>query len=134
METAVYFGGMWTVTVSRSLPMRADKVFAREFHLRWQRGLFVLWHRCVGALTGEYVFEQFGDAPRQLKNIKTMGDLCRAKARIRVDCDACGAISMVSGSEMQQACGIDPLPVGETRLKCPRCGATGLRITYLGHD
>jgi hypothetical protein len=65
------------------------------------------------------------------KHIRTVADLCRFGAGIRIDCGFCGASRTMDGFELATHCGSIPLAKIRPRLKCSRCGKKEARLAVL---
>ena len=65
------------------------------------------------------------------KHIRTVADLVRFGAGLRIDCGGCGASRTVDGYEAAKLGGAQPLADLRRRLKCGRCGVREAVITIL---
>ena len=66
------------------------------------------------------------------KHIRTVGDLVRFGAGLRVECGSCGASRTLDGYEAAKAGGgASRLVALAGRLKCARCGAKDARLAIL---
>lgn len=66
------------------------------------------------------------------KHIRTIGDLVRFGAGLRVECGGCGAARTLDGFEAAKiGGGASRLSVLAERLKCARCGTKDARLMIL---
>lgn len=65
------------------------------------------------------------------KHIRTIADLVRFGAGLRIECGSCGAAKTVDGFEAGKLGGAQALEVLRRRLKCSRCGKKAARLTVL---
>lgn len=65
------------------------------------------------------------------KHIRTIADLVRFGAGLKIECGACGSAKTVDGFEAAQLGGSGPLRELGRRLKCGRCGAKEARLAIL---
>ena len=65
------------------------------------------------------------------KHIRTIADLVRFGAGLRIECVGCGAARTLDGYEAAQIGGASRLSVLEGRLRCARCGSKEARVMIL---
>ena len=65
------------------------------------------------------------------KHIRTVADLVRFGAGLRIECGACGAARTVDGYGAAKLGGAQPLSGLARRLKCGRCGMKQARLAIL---
>ena len=66
------------------------------------------------------------------KHIRTVADLMRFGAGLRVECGGCGASRTLDGYQAAKiGGGAGPLSALAMRLKCARCGAKEARLMIL---
>ena len=66
------------------------------------------------------------------KHIRTIGDLVRFGAGLRIECFECGAARTLDGFEAAKiGGGASRLPALAGRLKCARCGTKEARLMIL---
>lgn len=66
------------------------------------------------------------------KHIRSIADLVRFGAGLRIDCAGCGASRTMDGFEAAKlSSGASGLPALARRLKCARCGAKDARLAVL---
>lgn len=65
------------------------------------------------------------------KHIRTVADLVRFGAGLKIECGDCGASKTVDGFEAAKLGGAGSLASLRTRLKCGRCGVKAARLAIL---
>jgi len=65
------------------------------------------------------------------KHIRTIADLARFGAGLRIECGGCGNARTVDGIEMAKLLGTGDLRQMTARLKCARCGVKEARLILL---
>ncbi len=65
------------------------------------------------------------------KHIRTIADLVRFGAGLKVECLGCGAAVSLDGIEAARKAGAGELAGLHGRLKCSRCGDKWARVTVL---
>ena len=65
------------------------------------------------------------------KHIRTIADLVRFGAGLRVECGSCGAARTLDGYQAARLGGAQPLAALARRLKCSRCGSKEARLAIL---
>jgi hypothetical protein len=81
-----------------------------------------------------YVHLSFREAYREgmsTKHVRTVADLVRFGASLKVDCQSCGAARTLSCFDAARLAGSQPLAQLGLRLKCARCGAKAAKLTVL---
>jgi hypothetical protein len=92
-------------------------------------------HRQSTGILPSYVHETFHRVYRQrmsTKHIRTISDVVRFGAGLRIDCTGCGATRTLGGFEAAKiAGGVSRLTALAQRLRCTRCGAKEARLVIL---
>ena len=65
------------------------------------------------------------------KHIRTIADLCRFGAGLRIECGDCGAARTVDGFEAGKLAGAGSLAKLRARLRCARCGGKAAKLAIL---
>lgn len=65
------------------------------------------------------------------KHIRTISDLVRFGAGLRVECSSCGAAKTLNGYQAAKMGGARSLESLARRLKCSRCGEKDARLAIL---
>ena len=66
------------------------------------------------------------------KHIRTIGDLVRFRAGLKIECSSCGAAKTLDGFEaVKIGGGASRLSVLAGRLRCARCGTKEARLIVL---
>lgn len=65
------------------------------------------------------------------KHIRTIADVVRFGAGLRIDCTSCGATRTLDGFEAGRMAGAGSLKALQSRLKCSRCGVRAARLAIL---
>jgi hypothetical protein len=65
------------------------------------------------------------------KHIRTIADVARFGAAVKIHCTHCGSASTMDGIELARHFGARSLAAVKSRLKCSRCGKKEAAITVL---
>lgn len=65
------------------------------------------------------------------KHIRTVADVARFGAAVRINCELCGAATTMDGLELARHFGTKNLAQIPSRLKCSRCGKKKAKILVL---